>query len=306
MNFAWKMLRYVPSPIMYAVKRHTSATARLRARELFGGSYRTIPDKIVTLPDGRRFHIGPDYIYWPIFMGLEFEPEATEIVRKLVRSGEMVVDAGANYGWYTTLFAELVGSTGRVYAFEPVPPTFARLREHLVLNGYEERVVATRSAVGAEQGDVQVHVFDNLSHARSSLSALDQTCYKTHFARSIDLDSFLQSCGVDQVDFIKCDVEGSELNVLQGACEILKRSDAPIILVELNDETSAAFGYRPADIWRFLASKGYDRFYAIQSKHNIRPVVAEAEVAKVNLLLCGKGDRIEKRLAERQRARVAA
>jgi FkbM family methyltransferase len=306
MKFVWKLLDLAPQPIMSALKRHTSPSLRLRVREMLGGSYRTIPDKIIDLRDGRRFHIGPDYIYWPLFMGRDFEPAATSIVRRLVRPGDVVVDAGANYGWYTTLLAELAGPAGRVYAFEPAPATFARLREHIALNGCEDRVVATRCAVGAARGEAEIHTFDNLSHSRSSLSPLDQSSFQTHAVAVTDLDSFLHAQNQFQIEFLKCDVEGSELMVLQGARRLLDSPRPPIALVELNHETSAAFGYQPTDIWKYLLNRGYDRFYEIEGENRIRRVDGEARISKVNLLLCGKGDHIAERLAGALPATAAA
>ncbi len=230
-------------------------------------------------------------------MGLEFEPEATSIVRLLVRPGDQVVDAGANYGWYTTLFAQLTGPSGHVYSFEPVPTTYARLTEHIQLNNFGDRATATPTALGSEPGEAEIHVFDKLSHSRSSLSTLDQGSYKTFQIPVVDLDTHLQKQGIEKIDFLKCDVEGSELLVFKGARNLLKSDDAPTILVELNDETSEAFGYKVADLWNFLKENGYDHFYEIPSKNNIRRVKLQIEVEKLSLLLACKSDRIEKRIA---------
>jgi len=266
-------------------------------REHFGGSYRAIPDEMITITDGRTFHIGPDCIYWPIYMGLEFEPEATSIVRKLVRPGDKVVDAGANYGWYTTLFAQLAGRSGHVYAFEPVPTTHQRLVEHIQLNDLEDCVTALSSALGTERGKAAIHIFESLSHSRSSLSRLEEDSFKTIHVPIVDLDTYLETQGENKIDFLKCDVEGSELLVFKGAHKLLKSDDAPSILVELNGETSEAFGYKVADLWIFLKENGYDHFYEISSKNNIRRVESQSKVENLALLLACKGDQIEKRMA---------
>ncbi|TWU24676.1 FkbM family methyltransferase [Bythopirellula polymerisocia] len=296
MDLAWKMLERVPPSLKASVKRCTSTELRLWLRDRLGVSDRSIPDKIVTVKDGRRFHIGPDYIYLPLFVSGEFEPAATTVVKRLLRKGDHVVDAGANYGWYTTLCAEIVGSKGSVYAFEPVPSTFDRLNEHITLNSNSDCVVAEQLALGIEQGETYVHLFNDLSHSRSSISNLGRNHFVVHCVPMTDLKSYLESRRVDHIDFLKCDVEGSELMVLQGAGEILDRVNAPIILIELNEETAPEFGYQPIDIVNYLRDRGYDSFYGIEAKNTICRIKDPQKVAKLNPLLCCKGDRIEKRM----------
>ncbi len=297
MDLAWKLFECVPPSIKSAVKRGTTTEVRLWLRDFLGVSDRKIPDKIITVKDGRRFHIGPDYIYLPIFASGEFEPDATSVVRTLVRKGDRVVDAGANYGWYTTLFAGLVGPQGAVYAFEPVPTTFSRLMEHIELNENGDSVMPAQLALGSEKGEIHIHLFDDLSHSRSSLSPLGRNRFVVHSVTMTDVDSYLGEFGVDTIDFLKCDVEGAELMVLHGARGFLNQEKAPMILIELNDETAMEFGYQPIDIVNFLEGKGYDRFYRIKAGNRVSRVTDVTVAATLNPLLCCKGDRIERRMA---------
>ncbi len=297
MTLVWRLLKYIPPGMLVLVKRFTGARCRMWVREVFGGTYRSIPDRIVRITDGRKFHIGPDCIYWPLHIGLDFEPEATAMVRRLVRPGDTVVDAGANYGWYTTLLAELVGNSGHVHAFEPVPTTYTRLTEHVEINHLEKRVSAIHAAIGKEPGEMEIHLFAGLSHSRASLSTLGFTTSNTFLTPVIPLDRYLDTRGVQKVDFLKCDVEGSELMVLQGAQSLLDKPEAPMILIELNHETCEAFSYKTTDLWRYLQKHGYDHFYEIDAMNHLRRVFTEAEIEKINLLLCGKGLRIETQMA---------
>jgi len=297
MGNVWKLLRFVPGGLLGFAKRSTSSKFRLWVRENFGGSHKSIPDKVVTLSDGRKIHIGPDYIYWPIHLGLDFEPEATSVVRRVVQPGDTVLDIGANYGWYTTLFAQLVGDTGHVHAFEPVPSTFERLTEHLQINHFLDRVFSNRSAVGENVGEIDIHVFEELSHSRSSISILDQDRFTSFKAPITDVDAYLETHSTTKVDFLKCDVEGSELMVLKGAQQLLQSTEAPVVLIELNDETSEAFGYTTSDIESYLREMGYDHFYGIDKVDEVRRVVTQEDIVKLPILLCAKGDRIEARMA---------
>lgn len=299
MHRVWKLLKYLPPSVQGAIKRHSSEGLRIFIRERFGASPDRIPDQVQSVSDGRRFRIGPDWIYWAISVGIDFEPEPTEMVRRLLRPGDTVIDVGANFGWYTTLCAKIVGDQGKVFSFEPVPSTFARFEENLELNQVTNRVVAVRAAAGKEAGEVIVYVFDRFSHSCASLSKLDQSDYRTIKAPLVVLDDYLAEQGVPQVDFFKCDVEGSELSVLNGCTRILSAKHAPIVLVELNQDTSRAFGFQKQDIWNYLSEMGYDHFYEIRPRGRVRKIDRVSRIERLHMLLAAKGVHVEQRLAGR-------
>lgn len=296
MRTLWSIRRYMPSWMLSTLRCLTSLKFRKFLRESLGGTFRSIPDTIVSTADGRKFHIGPDPIYWRLYTGEEFEPEATSVIRQLVRPGDTVVDVGANFGWYTTLLHRLVGDTGHVYAFEPVPTIYEQLIKNLSLNQITKGVTVTRTAIGNQCGEVTLHVFDDLPAAHSSISTLGREQYTTFSAPLIDLDKYLTNNMVQSVDFLKCDVEGSELMVFQGANKLLSSESSPIIIVELNSETSAAFDYTPVDIWLLLQQFGYTDFYDVGSTSFCK-VYKREHIEKINQLLCCKKGEIDKRMA---------
>src|SRR5206468_2625333 len=262
----WSLLRLLPPSLLTFIKRHTPARLRFAIRQSLGADYRSIPDKVTAAPDGRLFHIGPDPIYWAIYHGLEYEPEATGIVRAILRDGDIVVDIGANTGWYTTLCAQLVGPDGHVYAFEPVPSTRARLDENIALNHLSQRVTVIEKAVGSVPGGTAtIHLFDDRSPALASLAPIGTFEFVPVPVAVTTLAEFATDHGVRRIDFLKCDVEGAELEVLKGARPLLIGPDAPLILIELNAETSRAFGHTKQDLMRLLEEVGYRRFFDIAS-----------------------------------------
>ena len=295
MKAFWKYLKYSPPGLLTWIKNHSSPRLRLWIRETFGGSYTSIPDMIHEMPDGRRFHIGPDLAYWPLYTGVGLEPEATSVLRRLLRPDDVVVDAGANFGWFTTLFAQLAPS-GKVYAFEPVPDTFGRLLETLALNGMSGKVTAVQAAVSDSVGTCPIFTFEKRS-GYSSLSSLGEKNYKTLEVPKTSLDKYLSDRNVLRVDFLKCDTEGSELMVLNGARELLGSPGAPMILIELNDQTFRAFGYSKNDVWQTLRGNGYDRFYEIVSAHGLRELPTPQTFGLADYALCVKGMTVAERLA---------
>jgi FkbM family methyltransferase len=293
-NALWSFLKYFPPGLLTWIKRHSSPQLRLWLRERFGGGYTTIPDTIQATADGRRFHIGPDLVYWPIYTGVGYEPEATDVMRRLLRAGDVVVDVGANFGWYATLFAQLV-APGRVYAFEPVPDTYARLLENLALNGMGEKVTTVQAAVSDAAGSCPIYTFER-SSAYASLSTLGEARYRTVEVPKLTLDTWFSGAGVGRVDFLKCDTEGSELMVLKGARKLLAAVDAPIIFIELNEETYRAFGYNKDDVRELLGTCGYDRFYEVISARELSELSAQS-FRNAGGALCAKGAAVVDRLA---------
>ncbi|MDQ3242738.1 MAG: FkbM family methyltransferase [Gemmatimonadota bacterium] len=75
-----------------------------------------------------------------------YEPAETALVQQLVGPGSTVLDIGANIGYYTLQFAELVGASGRVIAFEPDPANFELLARNTQLNGYLNVTLVQRAA----------------------------------------------------------------------------------------------------------------------------------------------------------------
>ncbi len=174
------------------------------------------------------------------------EPEEGQ-VRQIVHPGNTVLDIGANFGVFTRLFSQLVGPHGSVIAFEPVPLTFrtlaAGIERYRLTN-----VRAVNKAVSDHAGAVSMVVpsyagnkGDNLYEARIVNSSASQ---KTLAVDSVTIDS-LQ---LPRVDFMKIDVEGHELEVLQGSRQTLERHH-PALMVEVTSSRTVDFlckemGYR--------------------------------------------------------------
>jgi len=155
------------------------------------------------------------------------EPEYA-ILQDLISQGDWVVDVGANIGHYTNRFSELVGGTGRVIAFEPVPETFALLSANLR--------VLSRTNVTL----INAAVSDKTSIVGMAIPAFGtglQNFYEAHISNSPDselkvMTLTLNSLNIkNRIALIKIDAEGHEASVLKGMHEVLLR-DKPTLIVE--------------------------------------------------------------------------
>jgi FkbM family methyltransferase len=174
------------------------------------------------------------------------EPEEAE-VRHVINKGDTVLDIGANFGVFTKLFSELVGPQGSVIAFEPIPQTFRTLAAG-VRRYHMSNVRVLNKALSDTAGMVLMLVpqyadnpGENLYEARIVSNSQSQ---KTLTIDSITIDSLQLA----RVDFVKIDVEGHELEVLQGGRRTLERHH-PTLMVEVTSPRTADFlckemGYR--------------------------------------------------------------
>jgi FkbM family methyltransferase len=161
------------------------------------------------------------------------EPAVQEGMRQHLRPGMTFYDLGANIGFFSLLAARIVGPTGRVVSFEADPEIAARLRENLAYNKFAHACVEQK-AVWSESTTVSFARVDaNTSPDRGlgHVSTGDAGVAQTISVEAISLDQFVLSHPAP--DFLKCDVEGAEVAVFQGA-EKLLREKRPILLVEMH------------------------------------------------------------------------
>jgi FkbM family methyltransferase len=139
------------------------------------------------------------------------------------RPGEVVVDIGANIGMYSILCA-LLQPAATVHSFEPLSGVAADLSVNCVLNGVSGRVMVNRAALGATEGEVSIpHIFNGRQGTLANDIPWDYTG-GADLTPLWTLDAYSASRGFVSPDIIKLDVEGFELNVLQGAEDSLKNT----------------------------------------------------------------------------------
>ncbi|HEY6995560.1 MAG TPA: FkbM family methyltransferase [Xanthobacteraceae bacterium] len=173
----------------------------------------------------------------------------------------VVYDIGANGGFFSTHLAQmLAGRTPRIYAFEPVPATFAKLAHAVQRLGLNASVLPVPVAVVGSPGPVRISYSErNSLLARISPRGLNpQAGDKLAQAEGITLDEFCASAGAFP-QLVKIDVEGGETGVLRGAQRLLSRSDRPAVLFEFNPVALTESGSSARALFDLLA--GYTLHY---------------------------------------------
>jgi FkbM family methyltransferase len=186
-----------------------------------------------------------------------FEKEELDFVGRFLRPGMTVLDLGAHQGLYTLLASKQVGPTGRVFSFEPSPRERRKLRAHLVLN-FCVNVRVQPIALGVRQATADLFVVQGYETGCNSLKPPVVGSGTLPVSVRVDtLDHWIETVPLDHVDFIKLDVEGAELDVLQGATMLLHRRPRPLILAEVQDVRTAPWGYRASEILNYLRDRDF-------------------------------------------------
>lgn len=209
-----------------------------------------------------------------------YEPDVSRCLQQLLKPGMVFCDVGANLGVFTLFAARKVGAQGQVFSFEPVPSNFAVLQRNVELNQYTN-VVCAPKAVTNRNGTARIY----LSRFCGSHSLVTQPVeYLGEFldVETVRLDSV---SGLNRIDVLKIDVEGGELEVMEGL-GVFK----PQVILEYNSERLSRQGLDLQAFLRQLRALGYSARGIVDSEVALEsqakdPLCSRKEVT-LNLLAC--------------------
>lgn len=234
------------------------------ARGLFG-----LGTQCQVTRDGVRYDLDlSQAIDLTIFVFGRFEPSTVAAFRRYVKPGATVLDIGANIGAQTLQLARLVGSDGRVLAFEPTAFAFAKLRRNLQLNPQiAGRVTALQCFLTGGDGDaLPSSVYSSWALQRSAEAHEKHlgVPMATAGARTATLDRVLAEHSIESVDLVKLDVDGFECDVLAGASDMIRRS-RPTFVMEIMPYGLVEQGANLDQLLNFFIPSGY-RLYDERSE----------------------------------------
>lgn len=214
--------------------------------------------------EGRKMFVhGNDGLALSLFK--VYEPAQTQVVKKYVKEGNVVVDIGAHVGYYTLLFAQLVGQKGKVYAFEPDPVNFELLKKSVEVNGYQN-VTIIQKAVSDKNSKVKLYLGDNNRAINRIYDAKMNDTQKVIEVDSVRLDDYFKN-HEGEIDFIKMDVEGSETSVIDGMPSILQKTKTLKIITEFYPYLIRKFGKEPEEFVQSLLTAGFKVYDILDDKN---------------------------------------
>ncbi len=169
----------------------------------------------------------PDLIKGQLLQEIPWEPVEAALMTEYVQAGDVAVDVGAHIGIHTMHLCSLVGSQGRVIAIEPQRKLYRELFYNLTANGFENATLFF-NAIGNGSGSIELGLVEmgNEGARRCELGSKEFVDLRT-----------IDSLNLEQLDFLKIEVNGMELDALAGAERTIARC-RPKILIELWDVTA--------------------------------------------------------------------
>jgi FkbM family methyltransferase len=187
-----------------------------------------------------------------------------------LREGMTVFDAGANVGELTLLFSRFVGEGGSVHAFEPSGAGFERLTA-ISRAAALRNVRLNQLALAEEEGTVLLHVYDDdyLSWTTRAQRPLENYGINikprtTEEVPATTVDLYCERNSVTEIDLLKIDVEGAELQVLLGARRMLREQRIRCVTFEFG-QTTFDMGNTPDQIEAYLKEAGYELRNIVES-----------------------------------------
>lgn len=161
-----------------------------------------------------------------------YEPEKRQHLKSVLKAGSCFVDAGANKGDFSLFASRLVGPSGRVIAVEPEPLNARELKTNIALNGYSN-VEIVEAALSDKDLPGTLFIGEKSGFHTLKAGQPQRQCGQLQVSMR-RLDSLAEQLHVTNVDALKIDVEGGEIELLRGAEAIIRQSAAISLLIDLH------------------------------------------------------------------------
>jgi FkbM family methyltransferase len=198
-----------------------------------------------------------------LFFGV-WEPNVTAAFDSLIQPGDVVIDVGANVGYYTLLSCKKAGPSGHVYAVEPNPAVRSVLNRHLEMNGFRNFTIVPDAAW--DSSSVGTLHLDRDDCGGSSLRTLEGEG-DTQTVRLVRMDDVIREEHRGRVGLIKVDIEGAEAHALRGLSTTLSSNPRVRVIVEVNGPMLAGLGSSVEGLFAFMENLGFKPYLIPNDYH---------------------------------------
>lgn len=254
-SMAIRALARLGQPRLHALRSWATASGLGRA------ATRGLESGTVTVPagpaQGIRFRLRRlplDHAHFGAIVNGRLEIAVQEAMIRHLPPGGVLFDVGANLGFFSLLGARLAGPSGHVYAFEPVPENAEALAEHAALNQIGNVTVIER-AVGARSGPARLQLVADRSWSKLAAYGEHPQTERVIEVEAVAIDDLLAGGRLPPPAVVKIDVEGAELEVLEGMGQAIA-AHRPAIICELHGTQTEFAAAMDAQDYRVINLKG--------------------------------------------------
>ena len=224
---------------------------------------RLFPRTVITQVNGIFYSIDPlDQVEFNTFRGFSIGPESifSKYLASILTKNDVFFDLGAHTGRHTLPAAKYVGPTGRVFAFEPIHTSFAKLHSNIMLNSFNNVVTINKAVLDKPNKLIEIFIHpimpvESTNTGESSISSIkiiDQKLSPKLLATTTTIDEIVMQHQIHEIKLIKIDVQGGELQVLNGALSTLKNKIIQNIYLEIHLLELQDLGINYLDILKLL------------------------------------------------------
>ena len=196
-----------------------------------------------------------------------WEEMETRLLERLLEPGGVLVDVGANIGYFSLLAAKL--GAARVISFEPCPNTHDMLLRNVAYNGFGSVIAAWKTALGDSEGELRFTVDRGPKNYVVSQPTPDSDRQCIVSVPVTTLDAFTAAHPLDRIDVLKVDIEGYEERFLRGAAGTLGRLRPPVMM-EVQENLLGRHGSAPQAVFNLMTELGY-RWMCVTDKSVLPP-----------------------------------
>jgi FkbM family methyltransferase len=165
----------------------------------------------------------PSLLGWTLFETGQWEPQQTSLFLSLIAPGDVVLNVGANTGYYALLAAARVGTEGHVHAFEIQPPIIEILKRNVARNALGDAVTIVEAGCFSSEGEAFIEPHGDPGSARVGFANTGAR------VPLITLDRYTETANLDRIDIILIDAERADFEILKGASGLLSRFHPKVI-----------------------------------------------------------------------------
>lgn len=205
-----------------------------------------------------------DIVANTIIQNKVFEKEVVDLAYKYIKPDTIILDVGSNFGQMAILFAEKVGEKGKVYAFDADDFIFEILKKNIAANNLEKRIEPIFGAVHNKDGETLFFPKqDFIEFSAYGSYGVDYNANEGRKLTSFTIDSLNIQ---ERISFMKIDIQGGDLQAMQGAIKTIERNKMPI-LFEYEYHFEDRYNMKFQDYVDFVMSINY-KFEKVINGHN--------------------------------------